>query len=90
MICYEVWRFIGMDQRLLRADAVIFDVGNVLLTFDVNQVSARIPQEHRKALHEALFGADFRWAAYDLAVSRAPQSASRLLCTSSPRLTLGR
>ena len=78
MICYEVWRFIGMDQRLLEADAIIFDVGNVLLTFDVNQVSARIPREHRKALHEALFGADFRWAAYDLAVESNEEISRRV------------
>lgn len=67
-----------MDQRLLQADAVVFDVGNVLLTFDMDKVSEQIPLEHRKALHEALFGAEFRWAAYDLAVESNEQISRRV------------
>ena len=30
-----------MDARLLKADAIVFDVGNVLLTFEPEKVGAR-------------------------------------------------
>lgn len=61
-----MWRFSDMDDRLLQAEAVVFDIGNVLLTFDIDRVSELIPPEHREKIHKALFGEDFRWAAFDL------------------------
>ena len=55
-----------MDERLLRADAIIFDVGNVLLSFDPGKVSMLLPKEHRSALYESMFGPIPRWAQFDL------------------------
>ena len=55
-----------MDERLLRADAIVFDVGNVLLSFDPQRVALLLPEAHREALSEALFGEVFRWAAFDI------------------------
>ena len=55
-----------MDERLLNAEAIIFDVGNVLLTFEPDKVATLLPKEHREALYQAMFGPDWRWAAFDL------------------------
>ena len=55
-----------MNQRLLNADAIIFDVGNVLLPFDPQKVSSLLPEKDREALSGAMFGPDWRWSAFDL------------------------
>ena len=55
-----------MDARLLEADAIVFDVGNVLLTFEPEKVASLMPKEHREALFRATFGPDLRWSAFDL------------------------
>ena len=55
-----------MDARLLRADAIVFDVGKVLLTFEPDKVASLLPEEYREALFRAMFGPDCRWAAFDL------------------------
>ena len=55
-----------MDERLLRADAIVFDVGNVLLSFDPTKVVQLLPEEHRDALYHAMFGPVLRWAAFDM------------------------
>ena len=55
-----------MDERLAQASCIVFDVGNVLLTFEPDRVMELIPAEHRDALRQAMFGPDWRWAAFDL------------------------
>ena len=55
-----------MDERLSGAKNIVFDVGNVLLTFEPEKVSSLLPDEHREALSQAMFGPDWRWAAFDL------------------------
>lgn len=55
-----------MDERLRQASCIVFDVGNVLLTFEPDRVMELIPAEHRDALRQAMFGPDWRWAAFDL------------------------
>ena len=55
-----------MDERLLKARNIIFDVGNVLLSFEPEKVVSLLPAEHRDALAQAMFGPDWRWAAFDL------------------------
>ncbi len=55
-----------MDARLLKADTIVFDVGMVLLTFEPEKVGSLLPEEHRQALFRAMFGSDWRWAAFDL------------------------
>ncbi len=55
-----------MDERLLKADAVVFDVGMVLLTFEPDRVASLLPAEHRQALKEAMFGPIHRWSEFDL------------------------
>ncbi len=56
----------SMDERLLQADTIIFDVGNVLLRFDPERVVLLLPEEHRAALKAALFGPALRWSEFDL------------------------
>ena len=55
-----------MDARLLETDVIVFDVGNVLLTFEPEKVASLLPKEHREALSRATFGPDWRWSAFDL------------------------
>ncbi len=55
-----------MDGRLLRAGAIVFDVGNVLLSFEPEKVALLLPEAHRAALKEALFGPVHRWSEFDL------------------------
>ena len=57
-----------MDARLLKADTIVFDVGNVLLAFEPEKVGFLLPAEHREALFHSMFGPDCRWAAFDLGV----------------------
>ena len=57
-----------MDERLLQAETIVFDVGNVLLSFDPALVAALFPEEHREALKNAIFGPDWRWGALDLGI----------------------
>ena len=57
-----------MDARLLETDVIVFDVGNVLLTFEPEKVKSLLPKEHREALFRATFGPDLRWSAFDLGV----------------------
>ena len=55
-----------MDERLLQASCIVFDVGNVLLTFEPEKVLGLIPAQHRDAIRQAMFGPDWRWGAFDL------------------------
>ncbi|MBR4702361.1 MAG: HAD-IA family hydrolase [Oscillospiraceae bacterium] len=59
-----------LDERLLAAEAVVFDVGNVLLTFEPEKVVLLLPEEYRAALRAVLFGPEHRWYEFDL--SRKP------------------
>lgn len=67
-----------MDERLLNADCIVFDVGNVLLTFEPEKVAALLPKEHREALFHAMFGPDWRWAAFDLGVESNEEIAQSM------------
>lgn len=55
-----------MDERLVQASCIVFDVGNVLLTFEPDRVMGLIPAQHRDAIRQAMFGPDWRWGAFDL------------------------
>ena len=55
-----------MDERLLQASCIVFDVGNVLLTFEPDKVMELIPGQYRDAIRQAMFGPDWRWGAFDL------------------------
>ena len=55
-----------MDERLLKTDTVVFDVGKVLLTFEPERVASLLPAEHRQSLKEAMFGPIHRWSEFDL------------------------
>ncbi len=55
-----------MDERLMQASCIVFDVGNVLLTFEPEKVMELIPAQHRDAIRQAMFGPDWRWGAFDL------------------------
>ena len=67
-----------MDERLLNAEAIVFDVGNVLLSFEPEKVASLLPQEHRQALYNAMFGPDWRWAAFDLGVESNEEIAQSM------------
>ena len=55
-----------MDERLLQAETIVFDVGKVLLTFEPERVASLLPAEYRAALKEAMFGPVYRWSEFDL------------------------
>ena len=59
-----------MDQRMLDAEAVVFDIGNVLLRFEPRQVCELIPEDRREALYQALFGPNGHWPEFDLGAER--------------------
>lgn len=59
-----------MDARLLQADTIVFDVGNVLLFFDPEKVcAALLPDDTREAMYKALFGPENRWGAFDIGLN---------------------
>ena len=55
-----------MHERLRQAEAIVFDVGNVLLRFDPERVIQLLPQEHRCALSRVMFGERHQWGRFDL------------------------
>ena len=55
-----------MDERMLLAETIVFDVGKVLLTFEPERVASLLPEEHRQSLKEAMFGPIHRWSEFDL------------------------
>lgn len=56
-----------MDRRLLEAEAIVFDIGQVLLSFDGRRVSGLLPERHRFRLHDAMFGGpNWLWPLFDL------------------------
>ncbi|MDO5327571.1 MAG: HAD-IA family hydrolase [Clostridia bacterium] len=55
-----------MDERLQNARNIIFDVGNVLLSFDPAKVITLLPQEVRETMLRAMFGPEHRWGGFDL------------------------
>lgn len=60
-----------MDERLMKADCIVFDIGNVLLRFRLEKVCTFFPEHMRSAMHEAMFMPDFgmsRWDMFDLGV----------------------
>ncbi len=61
------------DERLSEADAVVFDVGNVLLTFRPEKVALLLPEGYRAALSAVLFGPAHRWYEFDL--GRTPNAS---------------
>lgn len=67
-----------MDARLLETDVIVFDVGNVLLTFEPEKVASLLPREHREALFRFTFGPDWRWSAFDLSVESNEEIAQSI------------
>ena len=67
-----------MDNRLVTADAIVFDVGNVLLSFDPISVIALLPQQHRAPMMEALFGPLHLWSGFDLGKDSNEAVAQRI------------
>ena len=54
-----------MDERLLRAETIVFDIGKVLLSFEPERVPQLAPEENRGALFEVMFGPDHLWSGFD-------------------------
>ena len=67
-----------MDERLLSAETVVFDVGKVLLTFEPEAVARLLPEKHREALKEAMFGRVHRWSEFDLGRKPNAQIAAEI------------
>lgn len=55
-----------MDERLLQAEAVVFDVGNVLLHFDPEKACSLLAEDIRAPLQDAMFGPGYPWGAFDM------------------------
>ncbi|MBQ4639230.1 MAG: HAD family phosphatase [Clostridia bacterium] len=58
-----------MDERLLNAKVIIFDIGNVLLSFDVEKVCRLLPEDIRSDVQHAMFhekDGSCLWAQLDL------------------------
>ena len=72
-----------MDERLTQASCIVFDVGNVLLTFQPEKVMELIPAEHRDALRQAMFGPDWRWGAFDLGAETNEEIARSIAHTAN-------
>ena len=68
-----------MDRRLMDAEAIVFDVGQVLLLFDGARVSGLLPEKHRAQLHDAMFsGPDRLWPLFDLGAESNETIARRI------------
>ena len=55
-----------MDERILKAETIVFDVGNVLLDFDPQAVCDMLAPSHSRQLYPVLFGEMHLWAGFDL------------------------
>lgn len=67
-----------MDQRLKKAEIIVFDVGNVLLSFDPDLVCSLLPAQHREKLPELLFGPLQMWAPFDAGLESNEELARRV------------
>ena len=67
-----------MDERLSKAQTVVFDVGNVLLAFDIKKVCTLLPEETRTPLTQAMFGPGYPWGAFDLGAESNEAIALRI------------
>jgi FMN phosphatase YigB (HAD superfamily) len=67
-----------MDQRILDAETVIFDIGNVLMTFDIDYIAKRIiPERLIKLIHTPYFTK--LWLQIDDGIGSIENNA-KLLC----------
>ena len=60
-----------MDERLLQAQVIVFDIGNVLLRFQPEKACLLLPEEIRADVQHAMFDSDgglSRWAEFDLGI----------------------
>ena len=79
VLCYDIFVEVSqMDERLRNAEAIVFDVGNVLLTFDAEKVSALLPEAHRDALMRAMFLDGHLWGKFDLGVQSNEEVAREI------------
>ena len=67
-----------MDERLAQAETVVFDVGNVLLSFEPEKVALLLPPEQRAALTAVLFGPAHRWSEFDLGTRSNEETAASI------------
>ena len=54
-----------MDERLLKAENIVFDVGNVLLSFQGEKVGRLLKKEIRDKLVPVMFGERHLWGEFD-------------------------
>lgn len=60
-----------MDERFLKVQNIIFDIGGVLLSFSPEAACSLLPEEIRKDVQGAMFHEEWgrsRWAQFDLGV----------------------
>lgn len=67
-----------MDERLLTAETIVFDVGNVLLTFDPPAVAELLPEAYRKPMFDVLFGPDRLWSKFDLGAENSAEASREI------------
>lgn len=67
-----------MDERLLKAEAIVFDVGNVLLSFDRDRMMALLPEDKRAPMMKAMFGTPCLWPLFDLGAETNEEIARKI------------
>ena len=74
-----------MDERLLQAQVIVFDIGNVLLRFQPEKACLLLPEEIRADVQHAMFDSDgglSRWAQLDLGVKSNMEIVSEIAAAS--------
>lgn len=54
-----------MDERLLKAENIVFDVGNVLLSFQEEKVKLLLKEAEREKIVPVMFGMRHLWSEFD-------------------------
>lgn len=69
-------------QRSRQTDAVVFDVGNVLIRYDPPHIARTLlPENHRQALAEAMFTpGEWYWGRFDEGLVPDEEAAERIAC----------
>lgn len=67
-----------MDERLVSADAIVFDMGNVLISFQADHVARLLPPENRQQLIDVMFGPKKMWGIFDYGLEENEAIARRI------------
>lgn len=74
-----------MDERFLKAQNIVFDIGGVLLSFCPEKVCTLLPEDIRQDVYNAMFHQEWglsRWAQLDLGVKSNMEIVSEIAAAS--------